>query len=78
MDLTKERYNLLKMARGKINTSLTGLYTKDQLKNLPHRNKVFAYPNINCDLKIRAGDKLYSFDREEELADILDQFFQAD
>ena len=54
-DLTKRRYALLKTASSQ----------------LPERQDLFAYADANCNLAIRDGKRLYYFNTEEELGEIV-------
>ena len=53
LDLTKESFRLLDLAREKLR------------RNFKDNNKVFCYADINCNLAIRFGDKNVKFFRNE-------------
>ena len=63
LDLTKQRYNLLK-------------YARERVENL--ENVKYVYADINCRLKVRmSDDKEYFFDSVDKLIDIVDPVYQA-
>ena len=66
-DLTKRRYGLLSRARALVDNKMKSLYTKEQLDNLPKEEQVFAFANINCELRIRARGSVHNFADDDEL-----------
>ena len=59
LDLTKESFRLLDLAREKIRQNVKDNDTGDG------HNKVFCYADINCNLVVRFGDKNLKFFRNE-------------
>ena len=58
-----------------MNGKLAERYSDKQIKGLGDNEKVFAYANINCELKLRARGKVYGFDRESVLNDLILETF---
>jgi len=67
-DLTKRRLMLLGEARAQIKSRLLRTFTEEQIKKgLKDNENVFAYANINSDLRIRARGRVLSFNSIPEL-----------
>ena len=63
LDLTKQRYSLLK-------------YARERVENL--QNVKYVYADINCRLKVRmSDDREYFFDSVDKLIDIVDPVYQT-
>ena len=77
-DLTKRRFTLLKNAREKIDRQLARLYSKEELKTLPDGEKIFAFANVNCELRIRARGRILKFSTDDQLDQILREIFAVD
>ena len=73
-DLTQERYKLLTSARAKIGEQMNRLFDKD-LKSIGDSENVFAYSNVNSELKIRARGHVVSFSSANELETRLSEIF---
>ena len=74
-DLTSRRYQLLSRAHERINTQMSRQYSREQLKHLDDGDKVFAFVNINSDLKIRGRRSVYNFNSEEEFEKAFNEIF---
>ena len=67
-DLTKRRLQLLSEARVQIKSRLLQSFSEEQIKKgLKDEDNVFAYANINSDLRIRARGRVISFNTLPEL-----------
>ena len=72
-DLTKLRYGLLKSARERIDRHLLLQYDREQIKRLPEEDKIFAFANVNSELRIRARGRVFKFADDEQLEDVMRQ-----
>ena len=66
-DLTKRRLVLLTDARNQIKAKLSRAYSEEQMKELPDHENVFAYANINSELRMRVRGKVLKFNTIPEL-----------
>ena len=66
-DLTKRRLVLLTEARNIIKGRMMRTYTPEQMKDLPDNENVFAYSNINSELRMRVRGKVLKFNNIPEL-----------
>ena len=77
-DLTKRRLQLLTEARSQIDRHLSERFTKEDLeKGLADHDNVFAYSNINCELRMRIRGKVVTFNTLPELRLHIDEAFPA-
>lgn len=75
-DLTKRRLQLLTSARQRISVHLGRLFTEEEQKDgLPDADNVFAYANINSDLRMRIRGRVVSFNSLPELEDAIKSAF---
>ena len=74
-DLTARRFALLSSARGRIYSNLARQYSAEEIGKLSDAENVFAYANINCELRIRARGTVLKFNTEDELERILSETF---
>ena len=75
-DLTKRRLQLLTEARSQISGQLANRFSEAELKKgLKDSDNVFAYSNINCELRMRVRGKVVSFNNLPELRACLDEAF---
>ena len=66
-DLTQRRFSLLKYARERTERAMARRFpNKEQRDRLPFEEKVFAYSNLQSDLKFRVGKIVHSFNTFEE------------
>ena len=74
-DLTKRRYSLLQRAKSLFSKKMATIFTKEELKDIGDESNIFAYANINSDLRARVKGVVVSFETDEELNRIyLDAF----
>ena len=64
-DLTKRRFKLLSIARSKIQLKQASIYG-DQLDKISDDQRVFAYVDVNSNMKVRADKQVFSFNTENE------------
>ena len=75
-DMTKRRLTLLDAARSRIKTGLARQHSVKQIEEgLPDHQNVFAYCNIQSDLRIRARGNVHSFNSLEDLDEVLTKLF---
>ena len=74
-DLTQERYRLLTTARAKIAEKMAQRFDKEYMKTIGDSENVFAYSNVNSELKIRARGHVVSFSTATELDTRLNEIF---
>ena len=75
-DLTKRQLQLLTSARQQISVHLGRLFTEEEQKDgLPDADNVFAYANINSDLRMRIRGRVVSFNSLPELDDVIKSAF---
>jgi len=74
-DLTKRRLGLLEEARKRIYSRLKRSFNDEEINELPDAENVFAYANINSDLRIRARGTVHQFASEAELEDLIAHIF---
>ena len=75
-DLTKRRLQLLTEARNQIKSHLSQRFTKEQLEGgLADSENVFAYSNINSELRMRIRGKVVSFNTLGEMRLRIDEAF---
>ena len=74
-DLTRRRYQLLSRARDKIYHGMTSRFSVEEMKTLSDDKNVFAYVNINSDLKVRVRGRVLAFNTDDELDHILQETF---
>ena len=67
-DLTRRRLQLLTSARQRVEAHMKQLFTPEEIENgLPDTENVFAYANINSDLRMRIRGRVVSFNTLPEL-----------
>ena len=75
-DLTQRRFSLLKYARERTERAMARRFpNKEQRDRLPFEKKVFAYSNLQSDLKFRVGKLVHSFNTFEEFDDLFARKF---
>ena len=80
-DLTKRRLDLLALARRQIKgRMIESGFTEEQLRGksgmqIPDEDNVFAYCNINSELRIRAKKIIHRFNSEAELSKLMNDTF---
>ena len=75
-DLTPRRFQLMKDARERIDRELMRMHGgKEDIKKLRDEEKVFAFTNINSDLRVRAKGEVLRFHTHEDLEEILSKTF---
>jgi len=77
-DLTKRRLTLLDSARNQISSHLSKTFSEDELKHLSDSQNVFAYSNINSELRMRVRGKVIKFNTLPELAAAMLDAFPTD
>ena len=76
-DLTKKRLELLKKARDEVKRVLADeIVPPEEDRTEPNEkgDRIFFYPDINCNLVVRSGRTAYKFDSFDELKDIISVF----
>ena len=76
-DLTRRRYLLIDRARGEIDRRFAEHNNAREQDNNEHKDKVFAFVDINSNLLIRSGETTYPFNTDEELTSVLDEIEQG-
>ena len=66
-DLTKRRLVLLQSARTQIDVQMGRMFTEDQRKDLGDGDNVFAYANVNSELRMRVRGRVLKFNTLPEL-----------
>ena len=66
--LTKHRFDLLTCARDRF---LLLHYDREEIKTLPDGQKIFAFANINSELRIRARGRIYKFADVDQLEHVM-------
>ena len=75
-DLTKRRYDLLKRARAQIEIRCAAINRRTTEPSPDHRDKVFAYADVNSNLLFRSGVDSFPFNTERDIDDILDDILR--
>ena len=72
-DLTKRRYVLLKGVRERIDQKMRAIYGSREIQR---DENVFAYADINSNLRVRAGQSTFPFNSKSEFNDVFDDIFR--
>ena len=75
MDLTARRLKLFNEARSKIDAAQRGFYG-DDISHLNDADKVFAFVDENCRLRVRAGEDLFTFNTKKQFDKIFVDIYE--
>ena len=67
---------MLQRARTLIGYKMAVLFTEDELKDLRDDQQVFAFANINSELRVRARGAVHKFESDEDFNKIYEDTFR--